>query len=130
MLTLMITGFEVDPQNVTTILGIEPTFTARKGEQGKSGYPRKFNGWWLDVKTEPLRDGETHAHALAAMVDCLRGRDAAFKRLREELKPKPITIYGGFYIKGDAQSGLWLDPAEMEVLAACGIGWGVDLFAE
>lgn len=130
MLTLMITGFEADPQRVTTILGIEPTSTARKGELSKSGRPRLFDAWWLDVHPEPLRDGESHVRAVAIMVGFLRGRDAAFKRLRDELNPKPITIYGGFYVKANAQSGLWLDPGEMAVMVACGVGWGVDLFVD
>lgn len=96
MLTLMVTGFEADPQRVTAILEIEPTSTARKGERGESGRPRTFDAWWLDVHPEPLGDGESHACAIATMVSFLRNREEAFKRLREELKPKPITIYGGF----------------------------------
>lgn len=130
MLTLMITGFEADPKRVTAILGLEPTSTARKGEQGQSGHPRSFDAWWLDVHPEPMSNGESHACAVTKMVDHLRGREAAFARLFSELSPKPITIYGGVHFNADAQCGLWLDPPDMAVMAACGVGWGVDLFAE
>lgn len=130
MLTLMITGFDADPQRVTDILGLEPTSTARKGEQGQSGRLREFDAWWLDVHPEELSDGESHACAIATIIDRLRGREAAFARLFKELNPKPITIYGGVHFKANEQCGLWLDPPVMAVMAACGVGWGVDISAE
>ncbi len=130
MLTLAITGFEANPKVVSEILLLEPTSTALRGELGKSGRPRPANGWWLDVHPERLNDGTSHAEAISAMVAHLRGREASFQRLIEEVRPNSITLYGGIHFDANAQCGLWLDPAEMAVMASCGVGWGVDIFAD
>ena len=130
MLTLAITGFEAEPQVVSDAIGLEPTSTAVKGQLGRSGRPSKLNGWWLDVHPDRLNDGASHAQAVSSMVDLLRGKEVAFQRLIVELKPRSITLYGGIYFNTNAQCGLWLDPGDMVVMAACGVGWSVDLFAE
>ncbi|MET3470201.1 hypothetical protein ABIC78_000703 [Novosphingobium sp. 1529] len=130
MLTLAITGFEAEPQAVSDTIGLAPTSTAIKGQIGKSGRPCKFNGWWIDVHPDRLNDGASHAEAVSTIVDLLRGKEAAFQRLIAEVKPKIITLYGAIYFNTNAQCGLWLDPAYMAVMASCGVGWGVDLFAE
>jgi hypothetical protein len=47
--------------------------------------------------------------------------------MAKTIRPASVSIYGGYYVS-DEQQGVWLDPDQMSVLAACGIGWGLDLF--
>jgi hypothetical protein len=130
MLTLAITGFHSDPAKVTDILGIEPTAVGHKGiETLPSKRPKHFNGWWREAHPDRLTSGMRHDAGLSALVDLLRGREECFARLREEVRPEAVGIYGGFYVPPDQQSGIWLDPEQMRVLAACEVEWGLDLFA-
>jgi len=127
---LAITGFDAAPNRVTEILGMEPTSTGTKGEPSRSGKPRISNGWWKDVEPGRLVDAPQHANAIARMLDHLRGRESRFARLRKEIEPRNVPIYGGLYIEADKQCGVFLDPDQMQLLADCGVGWGLDLFAD
>ncbi|MDB5429865.1 MAG: hypothetical protein JWP35_981 [Caulobacter sp.] len=127
MLSLSITGFDPDPDEVSRLLDLAPTATKRRGEIGPSGRASTFNGWWLEVPPA-LTTGGQHDAALNALLALLRERVAAFANLREVLKPTQITIYGGLYHKAEEQGGVWLDPDQMRVLADCGVGWGLDIF--
>ena len=130
MLCLSITGFDADPDRVTELLQIAPTEVARKGEVARSGRPHRSNAWWLDVNPAKLTDGGTHSAALRLLIERLRHSAERFERLREALKPESIEIYGGLYVQPGEQCGVWLDPEEMLVLSACGIGWGLDVFVD
>ncbi|HEV2676387.1 MAG TPA: DUF4279 domain-containing protein [Aliidongia sp.] len=128
MLTLAITGFDADPNRVTDILGIEPTSVGRMGEPSQSGRPRNSNGWWKDVEPERLVSASQHADAMVRMLDHLQGRESHFNRLRKEIEPLNMSIYGGLHVEADRQCGVFLDPDQMQLLANCGVGWGLDLF--
>ncbi|WP_374943205.1 DUF4279 domain-containing protein [Sphingomonas sp.] len=128
MLTLSITGFDADPDLVTKTVGFEPTAVGRKGELSPSGKPRTFNGRWHEAESQRLVDGKQHDEALALILVRLKGREDQFARLRTLVQPKQVTIYGGLYVPSDAQCGVWLEPDQMQLLAACGVGWGLDLF--
>lgn len=130
MLTLAITGFTGDPSSVTETLEFEPTSIARKGEPSLSGRPRTFNGWWHDVEGNRVVDGGQHADALNRILALLRGREYQFGRLRATVQPRTVTIYGGLYVPRDQQCSVWLDANQMQLLAACNVGWGLDLFAD
>ena len=126
MLTLSITGFDADPDRVTELLGISPSEVVRVGQPRTSGRISKFNGWWLELHADQLTEGLRHEGAINKLVEHLEGRDHLFSELRNKLKPESVTIYGAFYVS-DEQQGIWLEPAQMAVLAACGVGWGLDL---
>jgi hypothetical protein len=126
---LSINRFNADPQAVSDILDLQPTFVARKGKvSSKSGRPYEANLWRLDVYPERLFGGVEHASGLAAIVELLRGREQKFARLRQEVGPEIVSLYGGIYVRQDEQCGVWLDPEEMRVLALCEVGWGLDVF--
>lgn len=126
MLFLSIAGFDDDPDAVTKVLGIEPTWVARKGDALNGGRFRKTNQWRFAVRSSPLAGGGDHESALEALTRLLSGREAAFAELRARLKPRSIEIWGNLEV--DAyQSKVWLDPSSMRLLADCGIGWGLDL---
>lgn len=128
MLTLAITGFDADPDLVTETVGFEPTSIGRKGEQSPSGRPRAFNGWWFEADGQRLLGGKQHDDALALILARLKGREDHFARLRGLIQPKQVTVYGGLYVSPNDQCGVWLEPDQMQLLAACGVGWGLDLF--
>jgi hypothetical protein len=125
MLALCITGFDVDPTIVTRTIGFEPTSVGRIGEPSPSGRPRRFNGWWHEAESQRLAGGEQHDDALVRILENLNGREDRFAELRETIRPKQISIYGGLYVPSDAQCGVWLEPDQMMLLAACGVGWGL-----
>lgn len=127
MLALTIARFDADPDAVTEILGLTPTSVVRRGEPRPSGRLHDFNMWHLELHEAPLIDGREHATALSALIDQLKGREDLFVEMAKTIRPASISIYGGFYVS-DEQQGIWLDPDQMAVLAACGIGWGLDLF--
>jgi len=128
MLSLAITGFDADPERVTELLQITPTHVARKGTFSRSGRPHCSNGWWLESSPAKLTDGGSHDTALNLLIERLRDSAERFERLREEIKPASVIIYSGLHPALDEQSGVWLDPEQMRVLSACGIGWGLDIF--
>src|SRR6476661_7535712 len=105
MLTLAITGFEADPARVTQILEIDPTNVAHKdGINPRNERERTFNGWWREAHAARLSTGGDHDVALSVLIDLLRGREERFARLREEVRPEAVGIYGGFYKVGDEQA--------------------------
>lgn len=130
MLTLSITGFDCDPQIVTDILDIQPTSVVRAGEVTPAGRAASFSSWWLEAHADRLTGGADHDDAVKVLVRAVRGRAAAFQRLRERVRPKEVTLYGGLYHKGDSQCGIWLDAEDMLCLGECGIAWGLDLFGD
>lgn len=129
MLTLAITRFQADPQLVTDTIGLEPTSVGRTGETTPGGRLRNFNGWWHEVEAQRLVDGAQHDAALNRILALLSGREGHFAKLRALVRRNEVTIYGGLDVPTDAQRGIWLDPDQMQLLAACGVGWGLDLFA-
>jgi hypothetical protein len=130
MLTLTITGFDGDPQIVSDILDIEPTCVVRAGDLMRSGRVATCNGWWLEAGADRLASGADHDDAVKSLVRAVRGRAQAFQSLRERVRPKQITLYGGLYHQGDSQCGIWLDAEDMRCLGECGIAWGLDVFGD
>lgn len=127
MLTLTIARFDADPDAVTDILGLTPTSVARRGEARPSGRLHDFNKWQMQLHADPLIDGREHANAIDALIAQLKGREYLFAEMANTIRPASVSIYGGYYVS-DEQQGIWLDPNQMAVLSACGIGWGLDLF--
>jgi hypothetical protein len=129
MLFLSIAGFNADPDAVTKILGIEPTWVARKGDALNGGRFRKTNQWRFAVRSTPLASGGDHKDALETLTRLLAKREAAFAELHAHLKPQSVEIWGNLDVDSN-QSKIWLDPISMKLLAACGVVWGLDLTPE
>jgi hypothetical protein len=126
MLSLSIARFDADPDAVTDILGLVPTHVGRRGEPRPSGRLYDFNIWSLELHASPIVAGREHESAIINLVEQLRGREHLFVDLANTIKPASISVYGAFHVS-DEQQGIWLEPDQMAVLAACGIGWGLDL---
>ncbi|HEX4183253.1 MAG TPA: DUF4279 domain-containing protein [Caulobacteraceae bacterium] len=125
---MAITGFEADPDEVTELLQLEPTSTARRGTPSRSGRIHQFNGWWLEAHAAAVTSGSQQDAALRILLNHLQGKEACFVALRDRLKPQQVAIYGGFYVSPVEQGGVWLEASQMQALAACGVAWGLDLF--
>jgi hypothetical protein len=129
MLSLIVTGFDAEPEVVTEILQIEPTSVRRKGDVGKKGKPSRSSGWHFDVHPGRLTDGQQHEDALAKLMARLRDREVHFTRLHSEVRPSDVGIYGGMYVPANGQCGIWLMPDDMMTLARCGLAWDMHLSA-
>jgi hypothetical protein len=126
MLFLSIAGFDADPDVVTKILDITPTWVARKGELLRNGRLRQTNQWRREARSNSGARGADHEDALGTLTSLLHGREAAFAELRKRVDPRSVEIWGTLYV--DAyQSKVWLDPSSMKLLADCGITWGLNL---
>lgn len=121
MLALTIARFDADPDAVTGILGLTPTSVARRGE------PRPIARLQHMGDADPIIDGGEHANAIRALTNQLKVREHLFAEMAKTIRPASVSIYGGCYV-ADEQQGIWLDPDQMAVLAACGISWGIDPF--
>ncbi len=129
MLCLAITGFDVSPHRVTEILGIEPTSAHSAGDALCSGRPARTSAWHLTLgESQSITTGDQHHELLQQLLANLTGKHRNFATLREQAKPKEVTIYGGLHVSRHEQLGIWLAPEQMELLAACGIGWSLDVF--
>lgn len=129
MFELTVARFDADPNRVTQILGLQPTFVGCKGEiSPQSGRPYGANRWALDAHPDRLLGGVEHEAGLVALIELLRGREERFSQLRKEVRPEVITLYGGLYKRPGEQCGVWLEPEQMRLLADCQVGWGLDLF--
>lgn len=127
MLSLIVMGFDAEPEVVTDILQLEPTSVRRKGDLGRTGKPSRFSGWHFDVHPGRLKNGQQHEDALARLMARLRDREVHFARLHSEVRPNDVGIYGGMYIPANGQCGIWLMPDHMMTLARCGVAWDMHL---
>jgi hypothetical protein len=127
MLSLIVMGFDAEPEVVTDILKLEPTSVRRKGDVGRTGRPSGSNGWYFDVHPGRLADGKQHEDALALLILHLRDRELHFTRLRSEVRPGDVGVYGGMYVPSNGQCCIWLMPDEMMTLARCGVAWDMHL---
>jgi hypothetical protein len=146
MLRISITGFDADPDAITTVLGIIPSrvrvgidpdaiatalglIPSRVRRVGDGG-PKPFNGWWFEAHAPQLRSGGDHSRGIAVIKDVLRGREDRFRTVAETYRPDRMTIYGGLHYDSNEQGGVWLDPEDMALISACRLGWGLDLWVD
>jgi hypothetical protein len=129
-LSLTVARFSASPHRVTAILGLEPTSVRTEGGPLKSGRPSPINAWELQLSSATVKSGNDHQVAIQMLMQLLTGREAAFRQVQHELAPERFLIVGEIELPSAAnrgEHGLWLDAPEMELLARCGLGWGVDL---
>jgi hypothetical protein len=84
--SFVISGLELEPDEVSRLLGIKPDHSHRKGDVKKSSRSdntliRKKGNWSLRSKLSDYEPLEMH---LDALMDRLKGKEAAIKALAEE----------------------------------------------
>jgi len=90
--TLRVMGDDLDPDEVTRQLGVQPTRSRKKGQSLKSGHISRSGIWMLegnDPKPTPL--DEQIDHLLARMTDDLTVWTALSKRFR-------MDVYCGLFV--------------------------------
>jgi len=94
-------GTDLDPDDVTRLLGVQPTCISRRGDVTKGGQKRKC-GCWIFDSGEPIEDGEK---AIEAVVRPFAAKAAELAELRS--KGYEVTIWvshfafdgGGYVLK-------------------------------
>jgi hypothetical protein len=114
--TLRIFSDELDPEYITTLLGIEPTGSFRKGDlHGQGKLRRKAHGWFYCSETLS-RSRDTRRH-LDLLLAALAGKDIELKTLQTR---GCETSIAGYWVS-IGQGGPWLMPHQMLRLGALGI---------
>jgi Domain of unknown function (DUF4279) len=125
---LRILGDQLDPLDVTTLLGREPTRAGRKGDpilrpNGEVARYRRIGAWLFEPTTAP---DATLSEALEALLRELPQDADLWQSLRKQFKADllcHVTVRG-------VNQGFVLSPEVLKSIAALGIPLGVDIFAE
>lgn len=125
-LSVRITGEELDPQSITRLLGIEPTFAARKGEvreaSGQSVVQRT-GVWYVDLaeSTEWVLDD-----AISTLLARLPSDPAVW---RELAATHTIDLLCGAFLLGWNRSFV-LAPATLAAIAERHMALSVDIYCQ
>ncbi len=121
--TLRVFSDTVSPDEITTLLRVEPTTAFRMGESHAGGrLKRKENGWFYCTKDMcDSRDTRLHIDLILAAFE---GRKDAVEQLRIHGCEIDITSYW----VSSGQGGPWLMPQQMLKLGDLGIGVWWDVY--
>ena len=119
--TLRIIGDDLDPDEVTRLLGAEPTAQSRKGEPNRSGYPAQRGIWRLNATEQVPGDLNTQIDELLAKVtpDLSVWADLTLKFR--------CDIFCGLFIQ-DGNEGEQLEPRTLAMLGSRGLQLGLDIY--
>lgn len=123
--TLRIAGDDLVPEEISSLLGCEPTFAQRKGEEipTKSGvHIAKFGHWRLktkDAEPEDL-DGQV-TELLSKLTQDVQVWQLLSKRFR-------IDLFCGWFMN-ESNEGVSISPATLRSLGERGIELGLDIYA-
>lgn len=124
-------GPDVDPVDVTALLGMEPSSSRRRGQELSSTTPEgervprgvaREGGWVLDSACPRLLTLEEHLHAL---LDRLEPHTDVIAALRRQ--GFRVDLYCG-YFQRSGQGGPTFSPAVLSRLSRLGVELGVDIF--
>jgi len=125
---LRVLGDELDPQEITAILGLEPTRGGRKGEpivrpNGEISRHRRIGAWLLDLHptTETTVD-----EALTALIGQLPPDPEVWQSLAQRFE---IDLICDIKVRGVNQ-GFVFPSHLLKTVAEMGIPLGVDIFCE
>jgi ribosomal protein L19 len=122
---LRISGDDLDPDEVTQLLGRKPDRAQRKGEfvQAASGEHTSRTGVW-SVKAGSRTPGDLDlqiGELLAGTTDDL----AVWRRLADRFR---VDVFCGFFMR-DANEGISVSPLTLKRLGERGIELGLDIYA-
>ena len=124
-MSLRIEGPDLDPDELTTRLGVEPTDAHRRGEIVRQGAHerRASSGHW------GFSLGMTHSDtwdldgAINAMLDRLPTDEALWRDIAQRYQ---LDVFCGLFMGGDNQ-GTDLQPATLARMTARGLALGFDV---
>lgn len=118
---LVVNEFDCDPDEITKILGVLPTKTARRGDLKIEGGTRRWTHNWWNLKSPVDPTVATGEEAVTALLDLLPD-PSAFGRL-----PPGSEVEVGCLLMGYAyRPWLHLSPPVMARLASIGAALDVD----
>lgn len=119
--SLRVFGDELDPQEVTDLLGCPPTRQARKGDLRPSGHAERTNGWWLRAdKREPGDLNAQISEILARLTNDMTIWSDLKTRFRMEL-------FCGLFMRS-ANDGLRLPAETLAAIGDRGIDLDLDIY--
>lgn len=119
--SLRVFGDDLDPQEVTTLLGAEPTSAIRKGEPRRSGAVARTSGWVLRVADRQPGDLEAQViELLSRLTDDLD----VWRRLSGRYD---VSIFCGLFMDL-GNEGLDFSPETLAALGVRGIAIGFDIY--
>jgi hypothetical protein len=122
--TLGIQGDDLDPDEITRLLGVPPTFSHRRGERLKpqSRAPFRHGAWFLEQRGRaPLQPDEL----TKALLDQLPTAPQCWRSIRERFE---IRLVYGVHFSG-WNKGFDLPGVLVARIAAIGATMGFDLYA-
>jgi hypothetical protein len=119
-------GDDLEPAAVTELLGVMPTFAARKGElverRGRT-HPQGTGIWLLKHATEPSMEWDLDA-AVVTLLASLPADAAIWQELGRRYS---LDVFCGLFMSSDNQ-GFDLAPATLAALGARGLRLSADVY--
>lgn len=119
--TLRIIGDDLDPYEVTRLLGIEPTAQACKGEPSRSGHPAQQGIWRLSATEQAPGDLNAQIDELLAKVT---SDPSVWAHLTQKFR---CDIFCGLFMQ-DGNEGEQLEPGTLAMLGSRGLQLGLDIY--
>lgn len=124
--SLRIIGDDLSPEDITDMLGCEPSHSQHKGEiiTGKiSGHQReaKFGMWRIEVPEESPGDLNIQISSLLGMLS------SDLNRWVELSDNYDIDLFCGFFMKNEME-GIDISPKNLLLLGQRGIELGLDIY--
>jgi len=121
--TLRIFRDDLDPDAVSSVLGIAPSDRHRKGDTRRSGYIEKSGAWFLSSKGH-LQSKDVQRHIMW-ILDQLADRVGILHQLQDEGCSMDIFCY---WVSASGQGGPTLSPELMRRLAEAELEVGFDIY--
>ena len=125
-LTLRVSSDDLEPEDISTLLGIEPTSARRMGDlvgEPREGGPTARTGSW-HLKT-PAEPGAGFEGLVTALLNRLPADQSVWAALRENCK---VDLFCGVFLR-NWNRGMTLSPEMMNELSRRGIELGLDIYA-
>jgi hypothetical protein len=124
--SLRLTGDGVEPDEVTAALGLEPTYSARKGDHFRQN-PRymvhRSNIWTHSVTADSNVPFEEQ---IPSLLDQLEARSVALDDLLDRADVEAELFLG--FSSGDGQGGTFFPPGLLSRIGALGLALDLDLY--
>ena len=116
-------GFDVDPDEISRMLQLKPTFVERKGaKSGKSAIVAKANSWTIESDLEDEFDADEHIQELIGKLKNF-GQLNKLKGMWNGQFNCAVSIVGD-----DKRPYLGLSPSTMKSMGEMGCGFDVEYF--
>jgi hypothetical protein len=120
--TLCIYGDDLDPDTVTSLLGIEPSQARTKGQQLKKGVVQR-GGWFLSTE-DIIASKDVRCH-VDWLIEKITGKEHALHEMRLRDYQTVVSCY---WLSAFGHGGPMLSPAIMRSLANLGLEIWFDVY--